>query len=171
MKRVSARVFIDDYVMDRLPGISVVTGNETEDRVRFQTNVNRLSPISILLVFLGPVGWLIFLFVAFSPGNYIDGWLPLEHDVAREQRARRWRRFGVGVGVAGVMLTFVWLSSSGVFVALAIGAIVLAMILVAIELREEPEIRLDASRRWVTLRRVHPRFAEAVIDQASLHEL
>jgi hypothetical protein len=168
VKRVTTQVFIDDYVTDRLPGICVVTGVETDDRVKFQTNVSRLSPFSILLLFLGPVGWLIFLFVAFSPGNYIQGWLPFDIEVAKRQRARRWQRFGVGVGVAGVMMVLAWLSNSGVFVGLAVGAVVVTMVLIAIELREEPEIRLDASRRWVTLRRVHPRFADAVAGRVSI---
>lgn len=167
MRRSTVRVFIDDYALGRLPEVCVVTGAPTTDRVKFRTNVGGFSPIVILLLFLGPVGWLIALVVSLGPGNHIEGWLPFHHGVARRLRARRWQHFGLGVGSAAVLLVLAWLTESGIFFGLAIGSVVAAMVLVAIDLRREPSIALDASGRWVTLSRVDPRFAAAVNTSAN----
>ncbi|HEU4320272.1 MAG TPA: hypothetical protein VFS66_09340 [Acidimicrobiia bacterium] len=168
MKRVSVRVFIDDYAADRLPDVCVFSGADTTDRVKFRSNVGFGNPFVWLLLFLGPIGWLILLLFSFAPGNYIEGWLPFTHEIATRQRRDRWRIFAFGVGGALAMLLAASLTGSQVFVALAIGAVLLTMVLVAISLRNEPRLSLDASRRWLTIRGVHPRFASAVEERSTV---
>lgn len=156
------QVFVDDYATGRLPEVCVVTGHPTTDQVRMRTNVSRLAAIWFVLILFGPVGWLVLLAVSFSSRNYLEGWLPYEHREAR-RRHQAWK-FGLiwsAVAIGGLLLLGAGLKS-GIFVVLAVAVLVVGLIALVVSQHREPEIRLDASGRWVTIRRVHPSFAAAI---------
>lgn len=162
MNQGSIQVFVDDFVAGRLPAVCAITGVATTDQVRFRTNVSPLSPVWLLLILLGPIGWAILLAMAWSSGNYLVGWLPYHHDEARRRRDRRRLVVTGGVaGAVGIVILSLALDSSvlmglGVLIALVgIGALVILG-------WSEPRFELDASRRWLTIRRVHPDFVAAV---------
>lgn len=162
--RSDATVFVDDYVQDRLPGICVVTGEPTNDRLHSETVVDRPSLGWLFLLLLGPIGWIVLLAVfAFGQRSYLHGELPFSEEayLAEKRRTRSAVLFGIGavvvamavfgaianfsIGVVGVVLAliagigaYLWASSMG------------------------PALQLDASRRFVTIRKAHPNFAAAV---------
>ena len=98
-------------------------------------------------------------------------------DYDRFTQARRQRRLASACAVAAVALAFVvifWNGGGPPAAVLMFGAIFgAAASYVAADRRLTKAsigVDLDASRRWVTLRRVHPDFAAACRDQVSSHE-
>lgn len=162
MQTGTVQVFVDDYVTGRLPPVCAVTGVPTTDQVEMRTNVEPLNPLWLLLIFLGPVGWIILLALAWSSGSYLSGWLPYSHD---EASARRERRRLVLIGaliVTAGCLALAYLLWSGIMVGVAVAALIAALVVLAVLDRDEPRLSLDATRRWVTIGRVHPHFEDAV---------
>jgi hypothetical protein len=162
MAHAEALVFVDDYVMGRLPEVCAVTGHRTDDQIRIRSRIDQLSwAATILLMFLGPLGWLALLVMAMT-GPTLTGWLP--YSVAEAVRRKEHRRFVV-IGTVGGVLGLLLLASvldAPVFASLALPLLVLAAIALGIQLYREPRIGLDASGRWVTIRRAHPNFVAAV---------
>lgn len=172
-------VFVDDAVLGRLPPICVKDGVATSDRLTTAQDVGGSAGLGVawLLILAGPLGWLGLLVLGFSRrgGDYLTVTLPYsEVAYERVRRATAVRRRAAlilaGTSVATLLALLLRTTDSRL---LAIGlAVVAAGALIKVTLesfqlrRLAVPVVLDASRRWVTLYGVHPRFAEAVQDRA-----
>jgi hypothetical protein len=174
-------VFVDDVVQGRLPTVCVRDGVPTGDQLKFAHPVGEASGLGVLwlLVLAGPPGWIALLALAGRDrGERLTVVLPYsEVAYGRLVEIRRLRVGGfvvaVGALVAGVLATNVmtpmppigplpWVVPGAV----AIGAVT-ALVVAEWRMRNERVgVEFDASRRWVTLRRVHPAFAAACDDAA-----
>lgn len=169
-QRSTATVFVDDYVQNRLPDICVITGEPTTDRLVSDTVVDRPSLGWLILLAFGPVGWIILLAVfALGQRSYLHGQLPLSEAayVAERRRTRMAVLVGVGAIAAALLLL---ITVTGFAVGLA-GMAVAVAIGIAVYLRTSsigPKIDLDASRRFVEIRNVHPAFAAAIEERNRL---
>ena len=161
-------VFVDDAVRGRLPLVCAKTGEPADLVIRVRQPIGG-GPASMawLLLFLGPPGWMAFVLVSIlgSGQEYLTVRIP-ETDASynREKQLQRFRLAAIVAGVAvplyGLtvlrgMLPEMWLAAGATF-------LVAALALHVIVLQQNIGIRLDASRRWVTLRGVHPNFVHAV---------
>lgn len=171
-------VFVDDAVLGRLPYLCAKTGAPGEGLLTIHHPVGGQTRLGIwwLLLLAGPLGWLALMFLMWTTadnGETLTIQVPWtetaqhDHDQARERRRNRWLvslglvlaagvASGIGseVELAGEM-TAVLLIVAAVFgVAAVVGSL-------AVD-RTAIGVQLDASRRWVTLRGVHPDFAHAV---------
>lgn len=185
----TATVFVDDAVTGRLPPVCVVDGVPATDQI----SVNHVVGggglgIAWLLVLAGPLGWLGLLVIAAfrADGELLTIQLPVS-DAARSRirHGRRARRRVAAVLMSAVVLAFGLAYAGGRLadrqdlpgaatdlriLALALGAVAVAAAvrLTALALtarRRTIAVSLDASRRWVVLRGVHPAFAAAVRDR------
>ncbi len=162
METGEVQVFVDDYVIGRLPAVCAVTGEPSTDQVRFRTNVSPLNPIWILLIFLGPIGWIALAFMSASRRSYLTGWLPYAHEIAKRHREQR-RLVVIATSVAVVSgFVLAALMGSGLLVGFAFAALVVGLVVLMVLERGEPRVALDGSGRWVTLGNVHPAFVAAV---------
>ena len=164
-------VFVDDAILGRLPMVCAKTGEPADLVIRMQRPVG-MSWAIWLLVFLGPMGLVALVLLSlFGPGpEYLTVQVPrTSASFEREQTLQRsrWAAFFLAFGflvpgALGVgMFPAMWLL-------LAAAALVAAGVLQAEVNRESVGVRLDASRRWVTLSGVHPHFAAAVTrDEAT----
>ena len=173
-------VFVDDAVRGRLPDICAKSGVPARGRLRITEEIGRSNRLGILwlLLFLGPPGWIIFLFLgSSSAGEHLDVDVPFS-DAAYERftSARRLKNTALVAGsLGGIFLLFLtawaglglsgFVLAAGVIVVAFVGAIVGEFQLG----RASVGVRLDASRRWVTLRGVHPTFVSACAEQERQH--
>ncbi len=169
-------VFVDDAVLGRLPGVCVNDGVATTSRLRISEEIGGSNRLGILwlLFFAGPLGWIVLLFLATrSSGERLAVEVPFsEAAYDRYVQARRLRTGAVVVGVAatvGLLWLTAWanLGELGAIVTLVAAFAGIATFFTA-EWRislNSIRVDLDASRRWVTLRRVHPAFASACEEQ------
>ncbi|HEU4895313.1 MAG TPA: hypothetical protein VFT85_05710, partial [Acidimicrobiia bacterium] len=138
------------------------TGHRTDDQIEIRSRIDQLSwAATILLMFLGPLGWLVLLVMALT-GPTLTGWLP--YSVTESVRRKEQRRFVV-MGIVGGVLGLLLLASAldaPVFASLALPLLVLGVIVLGFLLYREPRIGLDASGRWVSVRRAHPNFVAAI---------
>lgn len=165
---VKVQVFVDDYVRGRLPPICAVTGEPTNHFTRLATSSD-LSPLWLVLIFFGPVGWAIFLAGALLESRRkLEGMLPILPEIIQRRR----RSVATSLGLFAVIVFcllfgfFVrspewWLPVAPMLAVSVIVAIVL-LIKSVFTAGRFPRAEFDASRRWVTITGVHPRFAEAV---------
>ena len=176
----AAQVFIDDAVRGQLPDVCVKDGGPARgSRVRMTREIGRSNRLGILwlLIFLGPIGWIVLLFLAAGDrGERLTVTLPLSsaaHD--RQVAATRRRNLGVtgSIGVGVILLLLAGYGGVGelraAFVVFGLAAFGVAVVLAIVgEIRIERTnvgIDLDASRRWLTITRVHAAFAEACAAQ------
>lgn len=169
-------VFVDDAVTGDLPDVCVIEGVPTAHRTIHRTTVGQSGlGAAWLLVFLGPVGWIILAVIALlgTQGEQLSVSLPMS-DPAYEEMARQRRRVGMAsttaaIGalgafsglvapVGGDLLGRAWLLAA---VALCAGGIATAVLSSRRLARVTVDVSLDASRRWVVIERVHPAFAGA----------
>jgi hypothetical protein len=173
----STLVFIDDAVQGRLPAVCAKTGVPARRVLRLESDLTGgLGPLWILL-FFGPLGWLVLVVVALSRRrSTLTVRLPYSDAVLGEY-ARRGRRTFICAGVVAVVLgvtaaapfLFPDIEAQAAFsvAAVAFGAGVIAVAVCAWQARRMlVTVDLDASGRWVTLKRVHPDFA-AACDKAA----
>ena len=170
MAHSSTTVFVDDYVAGRTPGVCVITGEPTSDRLTVRSEIDGPSAAWFILILFPLIGWLILAAVlAAGRRSYLTGTLALSE--AAYRGLRRARRTAMLVAGGGVVLLLI--AATGLFDIVDGVAVVVALTMViggliaywAIETRS-PQVRLDASRRWVTIRRVHPDFVAAVTEGA-----
>lgn len=163
-------VFVDDYIAGRTPGICVITGEPTADRLTVRTEVDGPSAAWFVLILFPLIGWLILAVVlASARRSYLTGTLALS--AAAYQHLRRTRRTALGVAAGGLGLLL--LAGTGLVDVVDSVAVVVAMAMMiggvvtywVIESRS-PRVRLDASRRWVSIQQVHPNFVAAVGEGA-----
>ena len=163
-------VFVDDAVRGKLPLVCAKTARPADLVIRMQSPVRgRLSPAWLLLLFLGPPGWLaLFLVAVLTPGaEYLTVRVPqTEAAYYRERTLERIRFAAFGVGLASLAyavlgaggLPLVWLVLGGGFLLGAVAVHVMVQ-------TQAIGVSLDASRRWVTLSGVHPEFVRAVEER------
>ncbi len=177
-------VFVDDAVLGRLPSVCVYDGAPTADRLTVRTPVGA-GPSRIgaawLLVFLGPVGWLVLAILALtrSSGEVLSVTLPCSEQAHRRQvRTRRNETAGLAVTVALVIAEIVVFVSRPMFaglwallVAVGIFAALAVTFLAALRLaRTEVRVSLDGSRRWVTIANAHATFVFAAWEQVRFQQ-
>jgi hypothetical protein len=130
-----------------------------------------------VLLLLGPVGWVVLLFLLVRGGDErLRGEIPMS-DTASQAVLARLRMRNLSVIVAVVLFVLTWLvdgrvgGTGAATILLTAVAIVLAMAFhVAADLAGV-DMELDGSRRWVTLRRVHPDFVAAVVERRDDHSV
>jgi hypothetical protein len=165
-------VFVDDAVRGDLPDICSKDGAPATGRFRIVTEVGRSNRLGIawLLVFAGPLGWLVLLFLlGRDSGEQLAVELPYcDHDYERFVAARRLRtRFVLAATACLVALALLLLLGQlgGLEVLLFFGVAVAALVAAWVAEQRMSQatvgVTLDASRRWVTLQPVHPDFARA----------
>jgi hypothetical protein len=160
-------VFVDDAVRGRLPNVCVKTGDRADGKFRIEQEYDGLNGGWFLLLLLGPFGWVILVVLALSARRsslsvqlpYSTGAVDHEVRLSRE----RW------VAIAAVILLvlagaaqFLSIPRTMWYVAAAV-ALAVAVIIHVRFVWTRVHIRLDASRRWITLSNVHPEFVHAVI--------
>lgn len=174
-------VFVDDAVRGTLPPVCTRDGVPTIDHLRYRQAVGDGARLGVawLLVFAGPVGWIVLLFIATSRqgAEVLSVSLPWSQDAYERQPTEDRRRRASGWGAAaGAIVLAIGVASGylerlptpleALVVAGLVAASGLALIMFLVASagarRERVTIRLDASRRWVTLGGVHPDFAAAV---------
>lgn len=165
-------VFVDDAVLGRLPPVCARDGVEATCRMRFTEEVGRSSRLGIMwiLLLLGPVGWIAFLLLAPGDrGEQLTVRIPYgdaaDNRLAAAERLRnRALLFGALTVTALIVLTL-WVGLGGAGWLLVLAATVAAVVAAAVGAfrfwGESVGISLDASRRWVTLKPVHPAFRDA----------
>jgi len=169
-----ARVFVDDAVTGRLPDVCAKTGVQAHGRLRIVEEIGRSSRLGILwlFVFLGPLGWIVLAFLAIgSRGEQLEVDVPYS-DVAyhRFVVARRVLRATVAATAIGTVLLILGARVLGpgngmLMAVLLVFAGLIGIIVAEWRLgRRSVGVRLDASRRWVTLTGVHPAFAAACAE-------
>lgn len=173
-------VFVDDVVRGTLPRVCVKDGVPTSDSLTMRHDLSAPTGLGLawLLVLAGPLGWLGLVLVASvrgSRGDILTVQVPLS-EIAYQRRlaARSLRRRAMAIGATGSVIVLLNLRGLGSPARLALMGVVAITVLMAFgafllagrRLRsEQVDVELDASRRWVTLRRVHPAFVEACLDR------
>ena len=171
----SVEVFVDDAVRGRLPHVCAKTGVPADGKLRIRQTGGRVGP-AVLLVFLGPLGWIALFVISWAAGRFgeLNVRLPYSQRAADHESHLRHDRL-IAFAVAGFALLVALLCASrdhetpaGLFA----GAAILAAVVGAVQhvrlQRAQVGVRLDASRRWVILTGVHPDFARAVEARAAL---
>jgi hypothetical protein len=173
-------VFVDDAVRGRLPGICAKDGTPTTDRLRVHERMGTESGLGVawLLLLAGPLGWLGLVLVATMRGRteVLSAELPYsEPAYLRMVAARRSHRttaliatLSLLVLLLAAILPFGPLSGGRPFFALFVFTAGVGGFFTWMASRRLTEasvgLSLDASRRWVTLSRVHPAFAAAALS-------
>jgi hypothetical protein len=167
-------VFVDDVVLGRLPPLCVKEGIPTADQLTVRDASGGPGfGAAWLLVLLGPIGWIVLLYLSLAGGGGVTGRLPFSQFAYRRlvvaQRMQTvWIVATIVVGLLALLGLAIETSAS-LAAAIALGAATVgAVVKLAFQTREvhraEVHLVLDASRRWVTIRGVHPDFAAALAD-------
>lgn len=171
-------VFVDDAVLGRLPEVCARDGVATTSSMRTRRTIGSTADLGVLwlLIFAGPLGWLALLFVMASrrSGDHLDVELPYsERAYQRLVDAGRLRNLALLYGAVGAISLAVltrWAGLGQIGAGLVLGVGIVALVVAAVgewrRSRESLTVDLDASRRWVTLGRVHPDFATACRSQS-----
>ena len=176
-------VFVDDAVLGRFPPLCVKDGVPTADGLTVHSPIQNGNGFGIvwLLLLGGPLGWLglIILSIARRP-DVLTVQLPLSqtaHERMRTARRNCWIATSSTLLFAVVaLIAFGRDTSGGRTIAAAFGLLALVALaqltMVMRRLRSASvDISLDASRRWVTLSRVHPGFADHVIQRRDFSQI
>lgn len=173
-------VFIDDAVRGSLPAVCVKDGVATTDQLVVRDELGDRASLGVawVLVLLGPLGWIGLLLISISRGargEVLTVQVPMSE--AAYQRLRAARRLGRNTLIVGAVSTVIALMTLGSAVGSAdapasrtiallacltlVGAIITRFVADHRGRGATIAVDLDASRRWVTLSRVHPAFAAA----------
>lgn len=164
-------VFVDKAVRGDFPPICVRTGAPADGWVEIDKPVGGMGAGAWVLLLLGPLGWLALAILSgMGTGREtLRVRLPYSRAVIDRYKARRRTLFIAGtVLVGGVILGVTGLLASltgPILVGIVVAALVLAIVMQIVMALDEVDVKLDASRRWVTLVGVDERFAAAVEAQ------
>jgi hypothetical protein len=183
----AVRVFVDDAVLGRFPPVCAKTGMPSDGRLAVTTTVGGSGRVSapwlILLVLLGPIGWVALAVLAVALPDRTERltvevpWTTAADERLRSARTRRTLMYGiVAAGIVGLVAAValpvgpVGGSGAQLAVRLVLGALAVALVggfLAALAAERAVArwtigVELDGSRRWVTLDGVHPGFVAAV---------
>lgn len=168
----AAQVFIDDAVRGRLPDVCVKAGGSAGgSKLTIRQEIGRSNRLGILwlLAFAGPFGWILLLFLAGRDhGEQLTVTLPwseaaYEH-LRAVKRARTQMLIGLFAAAAALLVVGAYTQVGALLIAGAVLLVVGAVAGVVGESRVDKagvNLDLDASRRWLTIRGVHPDFVEA----------
>jgi hypothetical protein len=155
-------VTADRAVLGQFPPVCVRTGERADGYVTIESKVGGPSAWALLLLLLGPIGWIVLVGIALAMrGEPYSVRLPYQESAWESIRRTSivgYALFGAAVLVllAGVLMQQ---ERNGVVGAIALG--VVAVVVTTYAKAMLPRLQLDATRRWVTIRDVHPFFAEA----------
>ena len=169
-------VFVDNAVLGRLPDICAKDSVPATGRFRIVEEIGRSNRLGVLwlLLFAGPLGWIVMLALAGrDQGERLAVELPYSDAAyARYTAGRRLRNGAGAVGAFGglgllylTLLAGLGLAGFVLTLAAVVGAIVAAMVGEYRMGQASVGVALDGSRRWVTLRGVHPLFVAACEEQ------
>lgn len=162
-------VFVDRVVMGELPMVCAKTGAPAAGLVRTSTAVRALG-WAWMLVFAGPPGWLALLVVLWIGAEQFEGRVPMSKAaIDRIQGRTRGAWIAAGGAVLSTLL-FLWIEFPGLGVLGVIG-LVAYLVLSTGANWASVDLKLDASRRWVTISSVHPDFVAAVRADAVRHQV
>jgi hypothetical protein len=170
-------IFVDDAVLGRLPSVCVKDGTWTNDRLTISQDVGGRTGLGVawLLVLAGPLGWIGLFIVAATRQNTEMLTVTLPYSEAAHLRLRQAQRarsqaMWITMGAfLGAIVSLLSRTTDSRLLALALAVVVtgaLVKMIMEANAGNNAMVRLslDASRRWVTLSRVHPDF-EAAIHQ------
>jgi hypothetical protein len=169
----AATVFVDDAIRGDLPPICAKTGELAELQVQMQRPVGgRIPGFVWFLLFLGPPGLIALILIAvFAPGaEYLTVLVPRTRaSFDHERRLGMWKLAFLGAAVAVPFLGVLGVGMfPGLWLLAGLACLVAAGALTWVLWRQSIGVRIDVSRRWVTLSNVHPAFAAAVDRRESL---
>jgi hypothetical protein len=157
----SATVFVDKAVNGEFPPICVKTGGRADALLKVQKPIGGGGVARWILLLMGPPGWLA-LAILGGVGGVLTVTLPYSNRaVERYEARRRTMIIACVIGVATLIGAVAGVGSS-VLWGIAITALICALVFQVVLVFDEVDIKLDASRRWVTLVGVDERFAKAV---------
>lgn len=167
-------VFVDAAVLGSLPPVCVKDGTPTYDHLTITTEIAGGSGFGIawLLVLMGPLGWLGLIVIACMrrPADVLSVRLPFSEPAYQRYRMAR-RTQHILVGAAAVLAVGAYVAyrllplgglTGGALGLCALVGFIAAWVEGTRARSATVGVALDASRRWVTLSRVHPAFASAV---------
>lgn len=168
-------VFVDAAVLGTLPPVCVKDGSPTHDHLTIDSEISGRTGLGVawLLILFGPLGWLGLIVIAIMrrPSDVLTVRLPFSEQAYQHYRlVRRMRRtwFAAAFVLAVLALTARQAlhplgGLAGLLLGLcAFGAFVGGLVEWHRVRSATVGVTLDASRRWVTLTRVHPAFERAV---------
>jgi hypothetical protein len=169
----TVEVFVDNAVRGPLPSVCAKTGVPSDGKLRIEQTTGGLG-LGWLLIFLGPVGWIgLFLWACLtSRSGVLTVRLPYsDAAVDHEWHLRRIRFRAAALALLGFGLALAIRSEPATAVAVvavvATGGLLVSLVAHIRLMTVRIGVRLDASRRWVTLTHVHPEFARAVERHSS----
>ena len=159
----SVQVFVDDVVRGDLPMVCAKRGGPATGRMTVEAPVASGGGLAWLLVFLGPVGWVVLLVILTRGQERLSGSVPMSDEAAQTIVNRlRVRNLLVVLVAASVVLALLLPAGRVGLLLLAVGSCLAAAgAHIAADLASV-RMDLDGSRRWVTLWAVHPEFVAAV---------
>lgn len=155
--------------------ICVSTGRPADGMVDFETNDSRFQWWTLVLVFLGPIGWLVMALIyglSRGPGR-VGGSLPMtrsaldSHNQVAKVSSRAWVVPIAGF-VSGALVLMVssrhwtYLLGTSLLVLGLVGGFAVLAAMVFLTNRGRVSAELDGTGNWVELRNVHPNFEAAV---------
>ena len=175
-------VFVDDAVLGRLPRVCVIDGVATQDKLVFRQQVGGSAGFGVtwLLILAGPLGWLGLILIGMfrRSGEYLTVTLPYSEGAQlRRVQAERIRLKATVVMLVAFFLGFVAFMKESVgydllavgLAAFGLGALI-SFVMSAVKIHSlSVQLRLDASRRWVTLCDVSPVFASVVQEHTGIN--
>jgi hypothetical protein len=178
----TARVFVDEAVLGRLPPRCAKTGVETSDHLVMTVPVGGSDGFGLawLLILAGPVGLLgLFIYGMVRRVETLTVRLPYcDTAYADLQKARRTRR---NAGLASIVLfvfavvvliphTFTAGVAAAALAVIAVGMLITYILETFRVRRAAVGVALDGSRRWVTLSRVSDAFADSVANSQTEYD-
>lgn len=167
MARVAVRVV--DFEDGVLPRVCVSTGDEATLLREMRALHRPWWPL--LLILLGPIGWILALVIASSVSRELSGWVPFSEAAnERMKQSRRTRlRFALGALVGAIVTGFSLAVMGRDSAALVVGLIGLVVAAVGWLAAGQPagsiSVSLNPNGRTVDLTWVSRRFSESYQDQ------